>query len=580
MPLIKTYFKALSYLKAEIFTTIIICIANIILAVVTITEPILFGKIIYAIAHKQAYNTLLKTMLLWIGFGVFNIIAYVLIARSSDRLAHRRRLNVLKTTYTNLLSKNMAWLQAKGIANPMHVMIRACDTMFTLWLEFMRQHLAVIASIVCLIPTAISLNWRLSALLGVLAFIYILIARLVMNKTKQGQHKVEKSYHKVYSHITDTMLNINLVQSYNRINIESNTLENHISELLDAQFPVLNWWALASGLNRMAATLSMVIVLFLGSFLVIKGQINIAQIITFVGFAQLMISRLDQISGFINLIVSSRSSLEEFFEMEAKSPNLISDAKKITLENVVGNICFKNVSFNYNNSKQGVFNLNFSIKAGQTLALVGSTGAGKTTIVNLLQAIYHPTIGDIYIDNINLKDISIESIRENIATVFQDSSLFNRTIKQNIAIGNAQASEEEIFKAAAKANATDFILNKQQGFDSYVGERGALLSGGEKQRLAIARAILKNSPILILDEATSALDMETEEKIKQKLIKICENKTTIIIAHRLSTIKHADLILFIDKGTIIEYGNYEQLANLPNGRFANLLNLANINTSN
>ena len=428
MALIKTYLKALSYLKAEFFTTIIICLANIILALVTIAEPILFGKIIYAIAHKQPYNTLITTMLAWISFGVFNIIAYVLIARSSDRLAHRQRLSVLKATYTKLLFMKMSWFQEQGVSNPMQVMLRACDTMFTIWLEFMRQHLATFVSLILLIPTAITLNWRLSAVLAVLAFIYILIARLVMNKTKQGQKNVEKSYHNVFSHITDTILNINVVQSYNRISIESNSLQKYMDELLNAQFPVLNWWALASGLNRMASTLSMVIVLFLGSLLVIKGEINIAEVITFVGFAQLMIGRLDQISGFINLAISSQAQLEEFFAMEKEALAVKEPDARITLPKATGNIIFKNVSFNYKNSNQGVYNIDFSIKAGQSVALVGSTGAGKTTIVNLLQRIYSPNYGEIFIDGVNIENLSIESLRENITTIFQDSSLFNRTI--------------------------------------------------------------------------------------------------------------------------------------------------------
>lgn len=579
MALIKTYLKALSYLKAEFFTTIIICLANIILALVTIAEPILFGKIIYAIAHKQPYNTLITTMLAWISFGVFNIIAYVLIARSSDRLAHRQRLSVLKATYTKLLFMKMSWFQEQGVSNPMQVMLRACDTMFTIWLEFMRQHLATFVSLILLIPTAITLNWRLSAVLAVLAFIYILIARLVMNKTKQGQKNVEKSYHNVFSHITDTILNINVVQSYNRISIESNSLQKYMDELLNAQFPVLNWWALASGLNRMASTLSMVIVLFLGSLLVIKGEINIAEVITFVGFAQLMIGRLDQISGFINLAISSQAQLEEFFAMEKEALAVKEPDARITLPKATGNIIFKNVSFNYKNSNQGVYNIDFSIKAGQSVALVGSTGAGKTTIVNLLQRIYSPNYGEIFIDGVNIENLSIESLRENITTIFQDSSLFNRTIEENILIGNINATKQQIIKAATYANAHEFIKTKQAGYNSQVGERGALLSGGEKQRLAIARAILKDSPIWILDEATSALDMETEEKVKLAIEKVSNNRTTIIIAHRLSTIKHVDFILFIDNGRIVEQGSYADLAKLPNGRFAHLLKLSNITTS-
>lgn len=576
MNLIRTYLKALSYLRAEFFTTFIICLANIILSLVTIAEPILFGKIIYAIAHKLSYNNLIQTMSIWVSFGIFNIIAYVLIARSSDRLAHRQRLNLLKNTYAKLLAIKMAWLQKEGVAAPMQIMLRACDTMFTIWLEFMRQHLATFASMLLLIPTAISLNWRLSAVLAVLAFLYILIARLVMHKTQAGQQKVEQSYHNVYSHITDTMLNVNIVQTYNRINIETKSLQSYILELLNDQFPVLNWWALASGLNRMASTLSMVIVLFLGSLLVLKGQINIAQVIAFVGFAQLMISRLDQISGFVNLAIASQAKLEDFFAMEKTALDMKEPNGQIKLTRTKGDIKFKNVYFHYENSKQGVHNINFSIRAGQTVALVGPTGAGKTTIVNLLQHIYKPTQGAIFIDDLNIADIAIDSLRDNITTIFQDSSLFNRTIKQNIAIGNNKATNEEILEAAKQASAHEFILAKQNSYDTIVGERGALLSGGEKQRIAISRAILKDAPIWILDEATSALDVATEEQVKIALTKLRQKRTTIIVAHRLSTIKHADLILFIDNGHIVEQGSYNELAKKANGKFAHLLKLSNI----
>lgn len=579
MPLLKTYLRVISYLKYESATTTYICIANIILSLITIAEPILFGKIIYAISHKQNHVVLTKTISIWVAFGIFNIISYVLVARSADQLAHKRRLSVMVNTYSKILSMPAYWYKNYGSSNPLHIMLRACDAMSSIWLEFMRQHLSTIISLIILIPTALSLDIRLSSVLLALSLTYVMVNRLVMNKTKNGQKSIEKNYHNVFSHITDTMSNVTLVQNYNRIELESAALSKYADNLLQAQLPILNWWALASGLNRMASTLSMVVVLSIGSLLVIKGQLNIGDIIAFVGFAQIMIARLDQISGFINLAVGSRAILEEFFNMVDSTNNVVQNINHFqSALKVKGKISFHNVSFKYKDTNQGIYDINFDIEAGQTVAIIGPTGAGKTTLIKLLQNMYPLNKGKISIDGIDINDIDIYTLRENIATVLQNDGLFNRTIEENIKVGDIKAEQSQIIKAAKQASANEFIIKKPQKYQTLVGECGSSLSGGEKQRLAIARAILKDAPILILDEATSALDVKTEEKIKQALDTISKNRTTIIIAHRLSTIKNADLILYIDNGKIIEKGRYTDLAKNKESNLSKLLKLANIST--
>jgi ATP-binding cassette subfamily B protein len=210
------------------------------------------------------------------------------------------------------------------------------------------------------------------------------------------------------------------------------------------------------------------------------------------------------------------------------------------------------------------------VRAGQTVAIVGPTGAGKTTLINLLQRVYDPQSGQILIDGQDIAKVTRKSLRHAIATVFQDAGLLNRSIKDNIRLGREEATEEEIIQAAEAAAATDFIESRMIGYDTHVGERGNRLSGGERQRIAIARAILKNAPILVLDEATSALDVETEARVKQAIDRLRQNRTTFIIAHRLSTIREADLVVFLDHGRIIEMGNYDQLSALG-GRFSSLL---------
>jgi len=240
------------------------------------------------------------------------------------------------------------------------------------------------------------------------------------------------------------------------------------------------------------------------------------------------------------------------------------------LKQVRGDVEFRNVSFDFASTTQGVRNVSFHARAGQTVAIVGPTGAGKTTLINLLQRVYDPQSGQILIDGHDIAKVTRKSLRHAIATVFQDAGLLNRSIKDNIRLGREDATEEEIIQAAEAAAATDFIESRMIGYDTHVGERGNRLSGGERQRIAIARAILKNAPILVLDEATSALDVETEARVKEAIDRLRKNRTTFIIAHRLSTIREADLVVFLDHGQVIEMGNYDQLSKLG-GRFSSLL---------
>jgi len=565
--LLKIYWRAMEYLAVEKAATITMCVASVLVALVTLAEPILFGRVIQAISDR---GDIFSPLAMWAALGGFNIVAAVFVARGADRLAHRRRLGVMIDSYERLITMPLSWHQKRGTSNALHTLIRATDSLFTLWLEFMRQHLTTIVALATLIPVAMNMDMRMSLVLIVLGVIYVMIGQLVMRKTKDGQTAVEKHHHKLFEHVSDTISNVSVVQSYNRIASETQSLRDYAKNLEKAQFPVLNWWALASGLNRMASTFSMVVVLVLGAYFVTKGQMRVGDVIAFIGFAQLMIGRLDQISAFINQTVTARAKLEEFFQMEDATADRQEPQDVSDLTDVKGDIVFDNVTFEFPNSGQGVYDVSFEIKPGQTVAIVGPTGAGKTTLINLLQRVFDPAAGRITIDGTDTRTVSRRSLRHAIATVFQDAGLFNRSVEENIRVGREDATSEEVHAAARAAAAHDFILAKSDGYDTVVGERGSQLSGGERQRLAIARAILKDSPILVLDEATSALDVETEEKVKQAVDDLSHNRTTFIIAHRLSTVRSADLVLFMDKGHLVESGSFDELA-ARGGRFTDLL---------
>jgi ATP-binding cassette subfamily B protein len=572
--LFQVYARALQYLAVHKLRVSAIVIANVVLAVITIAEPILFGRIIDAISSKQ---TVTPMLLMWAGLGIFNTVAFVLVAREADRLAHTRRSTLITEAFGRIISMPLSWHTQRGTSNALHTLLRACETLFGLWLEFMRQHLATAVALTLLVPTAFVMDVRLSLVLVVLGVLYVVVGKFVMTRTKEGQASVEDHYHTVFSHVSDSISNVSVVHSYNRIEAETRELKNFTQKLISAQLPVLDWWALASALNRMASTISMMAILVIGTFLVQKGELGIGEVIAFIGFANLLIGRLDQMKAFVTQIFEARAKLEDFFVLEDSVREREEPADAGELHHVRGEVEFRDVSFNFANSTEGMRDVSFTAKAGQTIAIVGPTGAGKTTLVNLLQRVHEPAGGKILVDGVDISTVTRKSLRRSIATVFQDAGLLNRSICENIRLGREDASLVEVMAAAEAAAAADFIESRQGGYDTRVGERGNRLSGGERQRIAIARAILKNAPILVLDEATSALDVETENRVKAAIDNLRKDRTTFIIAHRLSTVREADLVIFMDHGRIVEMGGFNELSQ-SNGRFASLLRASGILT--
>ncbi|PAQ05238.1 glucan ABC transporter ATP-binding protein/ permease [Mesorhizobium temperatum] len=567
MSLLQIYWRALGYLAADRKRVAFICGANVALAIIAILEPIMFGRVIDAISDG---GSVFSTLAVWAGIGVFNVVAFVLVARGADRFAHARRSEVLCQSFERVITMPLAWHHQRGTSNSLHTLLRAVETLFSLWLEFMRQHLSTVVALVLLVPTALSMDIRMSMVLLALGALYVAIGRLVMRRTREGQASVERHFHKVFAHVSDSVSNVAVLQSYNRIGHETDALKRYVKNLLDAQYPVLDWWALANALHRLSSTISMMVVLLIGSYLVMHGQLRIGDVIAFTGFATLLIARLDQMSAFANQISEARAKLEEFYRLEDSAADAAEPDGLRELGNITGHVRFENVSFEFANSGQGVNDVSFEVHAGQTVAIVGPTGAGKTTLINLLQRVFAPSSGRILIDGIDTRTVTRKSLRHSIATVFQDAGLLNRSIEDNIRVGRAEATYDEVHAAANAAAAQDFILSKSNGYDTVVGERGGQLSGGERQRIAIARAVLKDSPILVLDEATSALDVETEDRVKEAIDELRRGRTTFIIAHRLTTVRDADLVVFMDKGKVVEMGGFAELS-MRNGRFASLL---------
>ncbi len=325
-----------------------------------------------------------------------------------------------------------------------------------------------------------------------------------------------------------------------------------------------------SGMELIISLFS-VVVIVLGGFLIMKNRLNIIDLLTFSLFVSIFTAPIKKLTMFVEQFVTGMAGFTRFVETMRVKPNITDSPNAEPLDNVTGNIAYDNVSFSYNDDKDILSNINLDIRAGKMVALVGPSGGGKTTLCHLLPRFYETTSGKITIDGKDIKEITLQSLRGNIGIVSQDVFLFAGTFRENIAYGRQGATEDEIIKAAKRAQIYDTIMQSENGLDTEVGERGVRLSGGQKQRISIARIFLKNPPILILDEATSALDTVTERLIQAAFDDLSKGRTSLVIAHRLSTIKNADEIIYIDENGIVERGAHDELLS-RGGKYADLYN--------
>ncbi|EOU2034830.1 ABC transporter ATP-binding protein [Clostridium perfringens] len=381
---------------------------------------------------------------------------------------------------------------------------------------------------------------------------------------------VNKKFHRNYSKISDKVADINLMaqqdiagirlvkafarekyetEKFLKVNKDYYDLNITQARILSNFLPVID----------LLTNLTPVAMIIYGGYLVIKGNITMGTLLAFSSYILNLSFCVKNIGGLVNMMSQNRASMDKIFNILKRKPQITSMENSYNPDNVKGEIEFKNVSFRYN-EEEVLKKINLKIPAGSTVAIMGETGCGKSSILSLIGRHYDVSSGEVLIDGVNVKKWNLDSLRENMAVVFQDTFLFSDSIKDNIDFGGNK-SEDEIIEAAKDSCAYDFIKEMPEGFETEVGERGLGLSGGQKQRLAIARALVRKTPILILDDATSALDMETEFNVLKNLSKKQDKATTFIIAHRISGVKDADIILFVKDGEIVEMGDHESLLN-------------------
>lgn len=567
LDILALYQRALAMLSSERLLAVALALASVALAAVQLAEPVLFGWVVDALSGNKTAFGLIG---LWAILGLAGILAGVVVAIYADRLAHRRRLAAMAEAFDRAIALPVGYHTERGTGAVTNTILRGTDELFWVWLGAMREQMTAVAGVLFLIPTALSIDARMTAILVALAIIYTLLNLYVVKRTRTDQMKVEGYHSDVTGRVVDVLGNVTVVQSYTRLAAESEALKAVMGNLLNAQYPVLTWWGILTILQKAAATVAMVAIFAIGALLAVRGELTVGEIVSFVAFANLLIGKLDQISSFVVRVQQAAPALDRYFALVDEKPAIADKPGAVELDNVKGEVAYESVSFVFPGSAQGVSELSLRARQGETIALVGPTGSGKSTTMALLQRLRAPDAGRILIDGHDIADVTQHTLRTNIAVVFQDAGLFNRSIAENIRVGRPGASDGDVEAAARLAEAHDFIMRKPDGYATQIGERGAALSGGERQRIALARAILKDSPVLILDEATSALDAETEARIKRALDALRKNRTTFIIAHRLSTVADADEILVLDQGRIVERGRFGELAR-AGGLFARMV---------
>lgn len=575
MTFIKVYLRVLRLLGSEKRIAIMLVVANLALAGAQFAEPILFGRIIDQLVSAQAANKILKWEELiplvsaWVGFGLFTIAAAVIVALNADRLSHRRRLGIMAEYFEHVLHLPLGFHTATHSGRLLKTMLDGASSMASVWLSFFRENCSSFVALFILLPLSLFVNWRLASLLMVLVVLFALMTMYVLRKTEGLQGKVEQYHNDLAERASDALGNVAVIQSFTRVEAETTAMRQVTAALLTAQMPVLSWWAIMAVVTRASATLTLVSIFLLGTGLHLQGLATIGEIVTFMGFAGMLIGRLEQVIGFINWIFMIIPKLQDFFEVLDTQPAVADKPEAIDSGRLTGRVAFENVTFSYDGRRVAVADVSFVVTPGETVALVGSTGSGKSTTLALLHRVFDPQQGRITIDGIDLCDMTLLSLRRNIGVVFQEPMLFARSIEENLRVGKPDATAEEIATAIERAQAKDFISYQTDGINTIVGERGRSLSGGERQRVSIARALLKDPPIMIFDEATSALDATTERQLQAALDAATQGRTTFVIAHRLSTVRNANRIIVFDQGRIIETGTFEQLV-AKNGRFAAL----------
>ncbi len=447
-----------------------------------------------------------------------------------------------------------------------------CDTACTGLLDNLKTFISRFFSSLSLIVVLIYNSWQLSIIaIAVLIFALLPLSSVKRRIKKSIARSVEETT-KIYTNYNETHNGNRTIASYNLQSYIYKKFDSTLINIFKLTMKVVQKTGWMTPLMHVIVSAGIGAVIWYGSTLIVEGKISAGNFVSFITALILLYTPIKSIGKSFNNVQISFLAIERIMDILGVKPKIENCARPKTLHHIKKSIEFTDVCFEYNKNIPVLKNVNLKVKAGSNIAIVGNSGGGKTTLINLLPRFYDVTAGKILIDGVDIRQYSLESLRNNIAVVFQDNFLFSGTIKDNILFGKPDASDEEIYEVLKLVYLDNFVAGLEKGINSEIGERGTMLSGGQKQRLAIARALIKNAPIVILDEATSALDNKSEAVVQKAIENLMKNRTVFVIAHRLSTIKNAEQIIVMNDGQIVESGTHEALLEKENGAYAALYN--------
>lgn len=547
-------------------------VAVILTSLVTLTAPKLLS-VMTGMVSEGIEQTDLQTILIY-AVSLLGLYATKLVCRfistymlhvAAWRLVNNMRVKV----YDHIQSSSMSYFSDKQTGDLLSRVVNDTANFEMLYAHVIPESITNVITFVGVLVMLLTINWKL-ALLAMTIVPFVAVAGFYYaKKVRPNFRKAQKVTGEISAEMQDNFSGIHEIQAFGQEEKEHKDVSEATEKHSVAIIRALKISGFFHPLIEFTSSMATVLVVGVGGYLAYTNDINVESVVAFLLYLSLLFAPIEGLGRLAESAQTALASGERILEI-LDTPIEIKDLENAKdIGRVNGEVEFRNVSFGYLDGTPVLKDISFKCKAGETVALVGATGAGKTTITQLIPRFYEPDSGEILIDGHNVRDLTLKCLRSNIAPVLQDTFLFNGTVAENIKYAKPTANMEEIVASATKAQINSEILDMPQGYESKVGERGLKLSGGQKQRIAIARAMLREAPIIILDEATASVDSATEKQIQQAINSLCGNHTVIAIAHRLSTIKNADQILLIEDGKIVERGTHYELLAL-NGRYKKL----------
>ncbi|WP_251942710.1 ABC transporter ATP-binding protein [Staphylococcus sp. Marseille-Q5304] len=578
--MIRRYLQFVKPYKWRIIATIII---GIIKFGIPMLIPLLIKFVIDDVINNSGITTNEKFMRLGIALGIALFI-FVIVRPPIEFLrqylaqwtSNKILYDIRKKLYTHLQALSARFYAnnqtGQVISRVINDVEQTKDFILTglmnIWLDCV--------TIVIALSIMIFLDFKLT-LAAVLIFpVYILTVYFFFGRLRKLTRKRSQALAEVQGFLHERVQGMSIIKSFAIEDNEARNFDKHNKHFLERAFNHTRWNAYSFSAINTVTDIGPIIVIGVGAYFAITGSITVGTLAAFVGYLEQLFGPLRRLVSSFTTLTQSFASMDRVFQLMDEDYDIKNKKGAQPIEIKKGNIELNDVSFKYNYNEAKVLkNINLNVNQGETVAFVGMSGGGKSTLINLIPRFYDVSEGEIKIDDTNIKSYLTGSLRNQIGLVQQDNILFSDTIKENILLGRPDATEDEVIEAAKMANAHDFIMNLPEGYDTEVGERGVKLSGGQKQRVSIARIFLNNPPIIILDEATSALDLESESIIQETLNILSENRTTLIVAHRLSTITHADKIVVLENGQIVETGTHQELID-KKGAYEHLYSIQNL----